>query len=494
MAFAVRPELAGNYFEWEAEETVTVPPSTGGVVCIPQTSDWGPFNTTVLLTSYDEFRELFGESSTPLQRAVYGAFKGEGRPGRGGAGAVIVYRMGVASGGGAAAQAAKVLNNTGAAAALTLTALYKGTRANALRATVQASAEAGFKEILLLDGSLVVERYTVADGYSSSQADELVAEINRSSNWVSAVKGTTGVALANVSASAFTGGLDGDTLTGAEWLAAQDAFDSERWSLIAAPGMTDSGVRAAFIAWIEERNAIGRRSMAVIGGAAAESLSTANARSVAANSWEVVNLGVGSLTLEDLGVTVGTADFSPRVAGAIANRGETGDLIFARFADVSIAGAPLSSEEESALGAGTTVFTRDTNADAPVFIREGVTTYTDDSQSPIVNGVKTHPVSLYKRIKNVRIQHGIETELDEIVTAGGYFGDLPVNDRTRNLVIGLLKTLYQRREDAEIIQPGWTVDLDPSVVVSDDDDFIQYLHGFHPTRSLRQMFHVARIG
>jgi hypothetical protein len=264
--------------------------------------------------------------------------------------------------------------------------------------------------------------------------------------------------------------------------------------------MTDPTIRASFTAWIQQRNTLGRRSMAVIGGALGEDLPTANARSVAVNDYDVINIGVGTLHLDDLGLDVSTADFTPRVAGAIANRGEARDLIYARFADVSLTSAPLLSDESSALASGTTIFTRDTNADAPVFIREGVTTYSDDSQSPVVNGQKTHPVrdsrgiKVYASIKNVRIQHAIELEVDDWATAGGVFGDLPVDDKTRGIVLGFITTLYQRREEAEIVQPGWTVTLDPSVEVSDDDDFVQYLHGFHPTRSLRQLYNVARIG
>jgi hypothetical protein len=73
-------------------------------------------------------------------------------------------------------------------------------------------------------------------------------------------------------------------------------------------------------------------------------------------------------------------------------------------------------------------------------------------------------------------------------------GEMPVDDKTRSLAIGFIRSIYQRREGAEIIQPGWTVVLDPTVPQSDDDDFVAYLHGFKPTRSLRLMLHRARVG
>lgn len=481
--------LAGSYFNWEAEGTPTVTPSVGGIVAVPATHDWGPLNVAVLLQDLGEFRKIFGAAiDTPLFRAVYGAFKGDIN---GGAGAVLAIRQGTT----AADFAKRLLVNTGAVTALTLTALYAGTRGNDFRITIQPSAVGGKSELILLDGALVVEKYTYTTAFDATSAAALAAEINRASDWVSATVGTTGTALTPISAQALAGGNDGTGLAGGDWLALQDTLDAERWSAIAAHGLTDSAVRAAMEAWIEQRNTLGQRSRAVFGGVVGEDLATANARSVALNNWDVVNIGVGSLFLDDLGINVSTSEFVSRVAGAIVNRGETRDMIYVRFPDVTLTDAPTRADEEDALAAGTTVFSRDTNVTAPVFIREGVTTYTDDSQSPVDDeGNKTHPVEQYKRIKNLSIQHGVELEVNDWATAGGVLGDLPVNDRVRAQVLGFIATLYQRREDAEIIQPGWTVLLDPTVPVSDDDDFVAYLHGWHPTRSLRQMVHRARIG
>lgn len=481
--------LAGSYFNWEAEGAPTVVPSIGAIVVAPGTHDWGPTNVAVLVEDMDDFRFVFGKSTdTPLFRAVYNAFKGDIN---GGAGAVLAYRQATSS----AATAVKILNNTAAAPALTLTALYKGTRGNDFRLTTQASATPSSTDLLVLDGALVIERYTFLTAFDATTAANLAAAINRDSGWLSATVGTTGTALAAVSAQALTAGDDGATLVGGDWLAMQDALDAERWAVIGAYGLTDPTIRAAMEAWISQRNSLGQRSTVVFGGASGESLATANTRSDGLNNWECVNLGVGSLLLDDLGISVSTAEFTTRMAGAIANRGETRDMIYVRFPDVSLEDAPTRTDEESALDHGTTVFSRDTNLTAPVFIREAVTTYTDDSQSPVDDeGNKTHPVDQYKRIKNLSIQHAIELEVNDWATGGGVLGDLPVNDRVRAQVLGFLTVIYQRREDAEIIQPGWTVLLDPAVPVSDDDDFVCYLHGFHPTRSLRQMVHRARVG
>lgn len=490
MSATVRPELAGVYFDYEAQGAEALPVAIGGIVAVGQIATWGPMRTNVLLTSFDQYTQLFGSDDSPLRRAVFGAFKGEGVAGRAGAGAVLANRMGTTS----AAPATKALQNTTPATALTLTALYSGTRGNDFRFTTQAGTVGGTTDLIILDGSLPIEKYTV----TSTDIAGLAAQINAGSSYFSAVANITGTALATVTAVAATSGNDGTSLTATEWTALRDALDSERWSVMATPGMTDGAVLASFVAWIQQRRTLGKRSRLVIGGLAAETFSTANTRSTGVNDYDIVNVGGPTLHLDDLGVDASSSDLTARVGGSMAARGESRDLIYARFAGVSIpVGVSLATltDETAALTSGTTVFTQDTNTTAPIFIREGVTTYTDDSLSPLdQDDVKTHPAALYKRIKNIAIQQGVEWEIIDWATTGDVLGAMPVDDKTRAIIVGTVAGFYSRREDAEIIQPGWTVTLDPDVPVSDDDDFVALLHGIKPTRSVRQLLNRIRIG
>jgi hypothetical protein len=481
----VRPELADVYFDWEAEDNPSPPASQGGIVAVAATSDWGPVNTPTLFDTYDDYVALHGGSDTDLRRAVFGAFKGQGVNGRGGAGQVLAYRQATAS----AAKATKTLQNTGAANALVLTAKYNGTRANNLRITVQAGTVVGTNDLLILDGALVVEKYT----HTTTDIATLAANINALSDWFTATMLVTGVALAAVSALAATGGNDGATLLTADWTATFAALDTVRWNIFPAYNLTDPTIRASIVAWIQQRNSLGSRCFAVFGGAAGESLATAQSRSQAINDFNIINLGEGTLHLTDQNRDVSTAEFTARYAGARAWRGERSDDIYVRFADVDLVSGASLAEQQTALDAGVVVFSRDTSTTAPVFIREAVSTYTNDAQSPVDGqGNKIHPVAQYKRIKNVAIQQGIELEVGDWAREGDVLGELPVNEKTRNLVLGRVQIAYQTRESAQIVQPGWSVKSAPGA--SDDDDFVEYLHGFHPTRSLRQMFNTARIG
>src|SRR5581483_5328123 len=93
-----RPLRPGAYFDWEAEPQEVVLPNIGLIAAIPITHDWGPTNTVITTTSFADFQQKFGPTTTtPGYAAIKGAFKGEGLSGRGGAGVVLVYRMATSS-------------------------------------------------------------------------------------------------------------------------------------------------------------------------------------------------------------------------------------------------------------------------------------------------------------------------------------------------------------------------------------------------------------
>src|SRR4029077_18272378 len=109
-------------------------------VAIPLVHAWGPYKTPTLVTSFAEFQQVFGPTTTSRgYKAVKQAFQGSGPTGSPGAGAVLVHRFGSSS----AAKATKSLQNTTPAAAITLTARYEGSYGNNLSVTTQDNAADG---------------------------------------------------------------------------------------------------------------------------------------------------------------------------------------------------------------------------------------------------------------------------------------------------------------------------------------------------------------
>lgn len=484
-----RPKLADSYFNFNNIATVPVAPSPGATVAIPFTHDWGPFKEAKLVGSWAEFQALFGYSdTTPGYLAVKQAFIGEGLPGRGGAGGVLCYRFG----GSAAAKATKALQNTTPATALTLSAKYNGTRANALRVTTRDNAaNAANTDLVLLDGTTVLETYTFAD----ANITEAAAQINARSAWVTAVANISGVALALVSAVALTGGNDGSTLTNEDWTKMFDQIALERFAVFAPYDLTTVETVAALKTWLRDQNDNkNKRFMAVIGGLVGESLATANTRSNAQSDPEIISIGVGTYRDASLGaggisIELSTSQLAPRIAGILAAKGEYAALTYARLAGLSIITGPTDSEIASAYDNGTLVLARDDNSEAPTHIKVGHSTWAEvDAETEPLK-----PYKIYREPKYVRTMHGVQTDL------GTYFrteilGRRPVNDDTRDAVVSEAKRLLDERQKLGVIQPGWKVGIDQDPPPSDDDEFIALVLELKFGRALKQVYVTLTVG
>jgi hypothetical protein len=489
--FVTRPDLAGIFFSWEGEDVQTVPPSFGKTAFVVGTSDWGPVNTPTLETSLSAFRQDFGTSLSELGINAYNVFKGQGLNGRGGAQAIWAYRM--------AASALKAthtfMNTAGTPAnALTLSGKYAGTKGNTITATVQAGGVAGTQQLIVMVGGAVVETYTYTSTGAAPLA-ALAAQVNARSAWVTATVVADGTSLATVSNVALSGGTDGTTVAGTDWTNAMAQADTERWAVFFT-STTDAPTITSIKAWHHLRNANGSRSFLVYGGVIDETLAAGTTDSTATNDPDVLRVGVGRLHDTVLNLDMSTAQAAGRYAGARCFRGEREDDIFVRFADLElVSGLNSLTDQATAKDAGLIGFSRDTNAVAPVFIREARTTYSNDSASPVyADGTKKVPADLWGSVKNIAIQHGVEQDAQDWATSGEVLGHIPINNRGRAIVVGFYKQAYSVREQAEVVQPGWTVVINDDPPPSDDDDFIFVRHGFHPTRSARQILNVAAIG
>jgi hypothetical protein len=87
----------------------------------------------------------------------------------------------------------------------------------------------------------------------------------------------------------------------------------------------------------------------------------------------------------------------------------------------------------------------------------------------------------------------LERELQEYSEAN-VIGQLPVNDKTRQLLVGEMKVRLQNRVDRSIIQPEPTVSIDPSPPPTDNDEFIGLLYGIKFGRSIEQVYNTIRVG
>lgn len=441
MTTFVKPAFPQTSIRFVGETVARVAPSFADVVAIPAALDWGPLGSSAdggkVVTSFAEFEQRYGSSDTAGRRAVLSAFNGMGLPGQGGAGGVLVYRMAVA---GTVAPATLTLNNTTPGAALTLTARYSGTRGNRLSVAVGDDPRdpTNFDLLRLLFDGAEVERYS----YAPTNIAALAADISARSSWITAASLITGVALATTAGTALAAGNDGDVLTATEYTAATAALEFAQFSLLAFPNLTDSSIRTQVVSWVQSMEVANRPVVLVLGGAAAESLSSASTRSAAINDPHVVNLGVGTFHDALLDRDVSTAELSPRIAGILAARGEDKALTGSEIGGLSVVGSTgiATGDIRAAIDAGVTVLRRTASPDAELVIAQGVTTYTTKNSAARPYNVFSEP--RFIRIMDIFIRQMKEYGDSKIV------GDLPTTQEARDAVrghaIGLLSSLLRR--------------------------------------------------
>lgn len=496
---SARPLRPGAYFNWIAQQAAVVPPAVGSIVAIPFTSDWGPFKLPTLVGSFQEYLSVFGSTvGTPGYNAAWEAFQGEGGfEGRYGAGAVLCYRMG----GAAAAKATKVLQNTTPANALTLSARYEGTFGNGLRVTVQDHvADATQDELVILNGTQVLETFV----YANTDIAGLVATINLHSSWVTATLTTSGVALGTVASQAFTGGNDGTTTTGTDWTALFNAMETQQFGLFSPYGLVDPTILLSLKSWAggassgtNGRNAKGQRFQVVVGGATDEIATDAVTAAAVFNDGNVARVGMSHVidaNLLDVAgnpVALSMAQFAPRVAGVLAQRGEAMSITSARFPGITLVNGPTESDIAATLNGGVMVLTQDSDPDAPVKIEAARTTFTKGGP----NGSAADPAFpylIYRNPKYMRTMQNVEVEWTAWANRT-IIGKLPVNAKTRDSAIAEMQNRLRARQTVNVIQPGYSVAVDQNPPPSDDDEFIGLRVGMKFGRSVEQVFFTVNV-
>lgn len=484
------PKRPGAYFNFQTIPQPAIPPAVGSVVAIPFTHSWGPDGFAVTLGSMADFSALYlpDLSATGLgYRAVRQAFIGENVRGRRGAGAVVAYRMC----GSAGAKATVTLQNTTPAAALTVNAIYKGTRGNNLRVTVQTDPVDGTKrDFIVLDGTVEVERF-VYDPTVANPLATLATAVNGVSKWVTLAVLIDAVLLTLVTSVPLASGNDGATLIAGDWTAMEANMESQRFDYFAPFDLTDGPTIASMKTWAQNLNAKGRRFFTVLGGALNESVSTAVARSATLNDPDFVNVGVGQITDLDMldvngnPVVLSTSQFAPRLAGVMSALGEDRSLSGSRIANVTIQNAANESGIDSAYDGGVVVLTMDSDPDAPVHVEKGLTTYTTKTNTAV-------PYPIFKTPKFVRTMHDLQVEIDAWVRSN-VIGQLQVNSKTRSSVLAEMARRLQLREDAGIINSGWSVVISANPPPLDTVEYISLDYSIGFGRSVEQVLNTITV-
>lgn len=483
------PVLPGSSFIFEALRAAEVASSPGGTVFVPYTATWGPENTPCTYPTYAEALngvaakdnkpaiDGIGPDDSPGRRAVFGAFFGEGLPGRGGASAVVGYRLVGAAG----AKAIKTLQNTTPAVAITLTARYKGTRPNAHQFTVRAGSVGGTNDFVIIESGREAEVYN----HTTTDIAGLAAAINANSELYTAVSNITGVGLAIVAAVAITTpGNDGSTYDGTDYSGMLAKLEFVPFAVFAAYGLTDPTITSALRQWKSDVATLGKRVRLVVGAAAADPFATHKSRAAGYNDPDVLSFGTGdisdtTLTADGSAITLTTAEGTARVAGAWARRGKLQDLVNVRFLGWTVSGGATRAQANIAAVSGMSVLTRDGHPTAPTKIGLGVTSYSSNAAAK--------PFAVYSNAKFVATMHELEMELtaDQEGSEDELIDGRPVDPKNRDLVLGRAKSVVKKFIDLGALTPDSEVGFDPLRPAADTDTVVALEYFAEFRRGLR---------
>jgi len=193
---------------------------------------------------------------------------------------------------------------------------------------------------------------------------------------------------------------------------------------------------------------------------------------------------MGSVKDAALG-TLSSSQLAPRIAGIMAAKGEAQSMTYARLAGVTPLVLASASDVSSAYDNGIMVLGRDSNPDAPVRIEKALTTFVTKT-----NAAK--PYLIFRNPKYVRTMQGFQMELADWADAN-IIGRSVVNEKTRQFVCGEARARARNRVDLGVIQPDFTVVVDPDPTPTDDDEFVALLIGFGFGRSVEQVFFTIQV-
>ena len=404
----------------------TITRGARGKVAYPFTSDWGPTNTLVTVSTANEFKALYNGDKTALTAAKIFLHAFKGNPAK-----VLTYRMATV----AAAKGTCTINDVGAAKSLELETLYPSARA--LTAVVVDGLSGG-KIVKIVEGGIVLMQ-----AEATTQA-ALIALLNTSS--FVRVK-TSGANLPNNNAGvAFAGGNNGNIVTATEYAAFLDVFEADHTAnAFAYDAVTDTSILATAEAFTKRVRLDGFYVTFVRGGLATwdqtGGVALANTVSKASNSRGVINVGNGvdGYTSAEMAIYV-----AARVASVALNRTLTDEV--APYTTVNL--KLKKADREASKLAGTLIFVMDGDY---VVIDEGVNTMTTPGEGESVEFGKI-------RVNNTMDQ--ITTDLEAFGNA--YKRDKSNTPEARELYAAAIEGDYLKPLAAqEVVQTGYFYKPDP---------------------------------
>jgi len=446
----------GAYFNLVDQALLLLEAGETGTVFIVGRADWGPVDTVVTLNSEGEATDAFDDGIS-MEKLVHQAFRG---------GAAIVKALRIT--GSSGAKATFTLADIVPVAALDVTALHEGSRANDFTLTVAAHPVVG-KNLDLKENGVLLETFYSALGDNTEFAAAIVAN---SSFITAVVNGAADRVLEDSTDDALVNGDSGTSVSAGDYTAAQVIAESNSFQVYVQDDDTTVANQDAVAAFGDARRVLGQRFIVVMGGQAAETVGTAQTRAGVQDSEGVVYVHPG-FTDEDEVVYIGQ-EAAARVAGAIAGSGATKSITFNTLSDAaSVENTLTTAEIKIALGLGVCLLVTD-NADT-VRIEKGITTLI--SFTPILG-------KAFAKIRTVAVMDALQNGLE--LGFAAYIGNTTNDEDGQKSLIGAGREFLDTLERSRAIKPGSSISLDDANPPTADQIFV--VVGVTPLDSIEQIF------
>jgi hypothetical protein len=358
----IRP---GTYIRYFNRGTPPVAGVDDGVCAAVFRSNWGSTDVPVLMENFAEIAHLYGDGGAQGTTAVpFEQF-------RGGARRVVAIRLG--SGG---TKGTLALYDTSATAvtALLITLLYPGSREFSVTVRPSLSDPANVGEMLLLDGTVVLERFEFATTDPARQAASLLeaVKLRGSAYFTLTAQAANTEALALVTQTPITPGTD-PVVDAAAYSRAYELLEAENnWNMLSTD-TNDTAIAAMTQMYLNRVYAGGMFVMGVLGeqasGDGAIPFDTRITNAAAYNDYQIVYVGNGFVDMN--GDVMEGWLAAARVAGMIA--ATPSDRAVTRTAvrgAVDISERLTNRQVETALASGMFVFTR--SSVNTVWVEQGI--------------------------------------------------------------------------------------------------------------------------
>ena len=447
----------GAYFNLVSQAIDLLEAGNRGTVLVVGRSDWGPTDSVEEITSEGDAERVYGDGLS-ITKLIKQALRG---------GAAVVKGLRIA--GSSAAQASATLNDGVAAAALDITALYDGARANNFTVTVAAHPVSG-KTLELKESGVLLESHYSSDG----ENDDFATVINANSDYISAaVNGAADRVVDDVTDAALSGGDSGGTVIAGDYTAAQTLAEAETFDVYVQDDDSTVANQDAVAAWADTRRDAGQRFVAVHGGAAAETASTARTRAQAMDSISNVYVSPGFTDAD--GVVFTGQEAAARVAGLIAAKGFTKSITFAEIGDgETIERSDTEADIGLSLEAGVCLLSADGTT---IRVEKGINTFTSYDSDPDKD-------KSFTKIRTIRTLDAVVNGLQSGFKA--YIGNVTNDADGQKSLLGAGQAFLDQLVQGRALKPGAVVQIDDANPATADQLFVKV--GVTPLDSIEQVF------